>query len=273
MKRIIIAFVAVLLVAAAVAAGCGKKSEAPSGAKAILDKSQSVADQIKSLKANGDAVVNTPQSEVKETKMTFEMEGNIISKTEVNARISATDQSGKKTDAYIVDGWAYSYSATTGWVKQKVEDAQEFALMTPNQINELSKYAEDAKQLPDEGNNYVISFNVGSKFFEQTLEGAEKSDSSPADPQTLEMAKALFKSLNMSMVMKIDKTTYYPSETTVKMSADSVPILGKTDVALKMLFTGYNQPVDVTLPPEAQAARELPAGTSGGLPTIPGLGL
>lgn len=276
MKKFTIALLALFFVTSVVLVGCGKKKES-TGAEAILKKSQAVADDIKSLRASGDAVINTPESEVQETKMTFEMEGNIISETEVNAKITAIDEDGKRTDAYIVDGWAYSYSPTTGWVKQKVEDAQDFgagALMTPNQISELSKYAEELKQLPDEGNNYVLSFKVGTRFFEQAFQGAEEAagGSAPTDQETLEMAKALLKGLNMTMTMKIDKTTHFPSETRVSMSAETVPILGKMDVSLTMRFTDYNKPVDVTLPAEAQAARELPPG-AGGLPSLPGLGL
>lgn len=270
MKKILIALLAVLLSTAVLAAGCGKKSES-AGAKAILEKTQAASEKIKSLKANGEAVMSTPQSEVKETRMAFDMESNIISRSDVELRMTSTDESGARSDVYVVDGWAYTYSAGTGWIKQKVENAEELgagALMTPGQVSEISKFAEKLEQLPDEGDNYVISFEVGTRFFEQALEGAEGSG---MDEETMEAAKALMKGIEMSMVLKVDKNTYFPSETTVKMSTAALPMLGEADVSLKMTFLDYNQPVTVALPAEAQSARELPGGMPGGLP-IPGLG-
>lgn len=275
MKKITVALVAATMIVAALVAGCGKKPES-GGAKAILDKSQAAAREVKSLKATGDALIKTPESEVKETRMSFEMESNVISDTDVEARITATDEDGSRTDAYIVDGWAYSSSPETGWVKQKIDGAQELgtgALLTPNQVSEFSKYAENAKQLADEGGNFVISFDLGTSFFDQAFEAAGKSDGSAPDQEMLEMAKALLETFSMKMVLKIDKKTYYPGEATMKIAADAVPMLGNADITLKMAFTGYNKPVEIVLPAEARAAVEMPEGTSGGLPGIPGLGL
>ncbi len=282
MKKLVLAIMVMLLIAAVVAAGCGKKeASAPKGAQAVLDKSQKASQEVKSLKASGSAAILTPQSEVKESKMTFEMEGNIISESEVEAKITASEDKGKKTEAYIVGGYAYSFDTTTGWVKQKVDSAQELGtgMLTPGQLTSLGKYAENLKELPEEGNNYVLSFDVGSKFFEKSLTGAEQPGSQPAgeDQQStqdmLKLAREMLKGLKMSVVMKIDKTTYYPNETTIKMSLKEMPIIGDMSVDMKMAFTDYNKPVSVTLPAEAQNAKELPAGMPGGLPGIPGLGL
>jgi outer membrane murein-binding lipoprotein Lpp len=281
MKKLVLVVVAVVLVAAVVVAGCGKKSDAPTSAQGILDKSQQASQDVKSLKANGSADVLTPDSEVKESKTTFQMEGNIISETDVEAKIVATDQSGEKTEAYVMDGYAYSYSPTTGWVKQKVDSAAELGggMMTPGQLTNLSKYAENLEKLPDEGNNYVISFDVGSKFFEEALEGADfTSSSSPSSEEEqnaqamVELAKQMLAGLKMNIVMKIDKTTYLPSETAVKMSLKDAPMLGDMTVDMTMNFSDYDQPVTVSLPPEAQNAQEMPS-TAGGIPSIPGLGI
>ena len=282
MKKLVLAIIAALLVAAVVVAGCGKKeASAPKGAQAILDKSQKASQEVKSLKSSGSADILTPQSEVKESKMTFVMEGNIVSESEVEARITASEDSGKKTDVYIVGGYAYSFDATTGWVKQKVDSAQGLGsgMLTPGQLTGLGKYAENLKELPEEGNNYVLSFDVGPKFFEKSLADVGQSGSQPAggDQQSaqdmVKLAREMLKGLKMSVVMKIDKTTYLPSETTIKMSLKEIPIIGNMSVDMKMAFTDYNVPVSVALPAEAQNAKEVPAGLPGGLPGIPGLGL
>lgn len=282
MKKLVLAIIATLLIAAVVVAGCGKKeASTPKGAQAILDKSQKASQEVKSLKASGSADILTPQSEVKESKMTFDMEGNIISETEVEAKITASEDNGKKTEAYIIDGYAYSFDTTTGWVKQKVDSAQELGsgMLTPGQITGLGKYAENLKELPEEGDNYVLSFDVGSEFFEKTLTGAEQPGSEPAseDQQAaqdiVKLAREMLKGLKMSVVMKIDKSTYYPSETTINMSLKDAPIIGDMSVDMKMAFSDYNKPVTVALPAEAQNAKEIQGGLPGGLPSIPGLGL
>jgi hypothetical protein len=166
-------------------------------------------------------------------------------------------------------------------VKQKVDSAQELGggILTPGQITGLGKYAENLKELPEEGNNYVLSFDVGSEFFEKTLAGAEQPGSQPAseDQQSaqdmVKLAREMLKGLEMSVVMKIDKSTYYPSETTIKMSLKEIPIIGDMSVDMKMAFSNYNEPVTVALPAEAQNAKEIQGGLPGGLPSIPGLGL
>ena len=281
MKKLMLAVVAALVVALLVVAGCGKKSNAPTSAQGILEKSQQASKEIKSLKASGSADVLTPDSEVKESKVAFDMEGNIISETEVQAKIVATDEKGEKTEAYIMDGYAYSYNPDTGWVKQKVDSSQQLTsgFMTPSQLTDLSKYAENLKKLPDEGNNFVISYDVSSKFFEKTLEGTATGSSAPATEEEkaaqdmVELAKQMLAGLKMTVVMKIDKTTYYPSETKVTMTLKDAPLLGDMSVDMKIAFTDYNQPVTVSLPPEAQNAQEVPSGTAGGIPSIPGLGI
>ncbi len=281
MKKLVLAVVAAMLIAVVVLAGCGNKSAAPTSAQGILDRSQEASQDVESLKASGSADVLTPDSEVKESRMTFDMEGNIISETEVEAKIVATDDKGEKTEAYVMDGYAYSYSATTGWVKQKVDSAAELGsgMMTPGQLADMSKYAENLEKLPDEGNNYVISFDVGSKFIEEALEGATATSSAPESEEAqnaqdmIELAKQMLAGLEMNIVMKIDKTTYLPSATSVKMSLKDAPLLGDMSVDMAMTFSGYNEPVTVSLPPEAQNAQEIPSAAAGGIPSIPGLGI
>ncbi|HEY5530791.1 MAG TPA: DUF6612 family protein [Candidatus Anoxymicrobiaceae bacterium] len=280
MKKLALAVLVALLVATIVVAGCGKKeSKAPTGAQGILVKSQVAAKGIKSFKGNGAADVQTPQSESKETKITYNMQEKIVTSDEVQMSFSATQQNGQQNFVYIMDGFMYSYSPAQGWEKQKVDSAQQVlgtSFVSPDQISEMSKYAQNLKKLPDEGNNYVLSFNVSSKFFEKALSTSTGSSSSPSqskpDQSTMELIKGLLQSLSMKVKMNIDKTTYYPSSTNVTISIKGAPLVGDVSGAMDMAFTDYNTPVTITLPPEAQAAKEV-APSATGLPTIPGLGL
>ena len=277
------ALTATLLVSALLVAGCGcgKSSKPATGAQAILDQSQKATADVKSVKAAGTANVITPDSEVKEARTTFEMQGNFISETEVQARIVATDEKGQTTEAYIMDGYAYSYSTLTGWEKQKVDEAQGLSsgMISPGQVTELSKYAENLEELPEEDGSYVISFDVGSKFFEETLTGAQDQAAEPtteeqqAAQDMMELAKQMLDGLEMTVVMKIDKETYFPTSIVLEMSLKDAPMLGDMSVEMEVSFSEYNTPVAVVLPEEAKSAPERPSGLPGGLPGIPGLGL
>ena len=279
MKKLGLAVIVALLIAAVVVAGCGKKeSKAPTGAQAVLSKSQQASKNIKSFKAGGTADLQTPQSEVKANKITYDSQTKVITTSDVETALKATDDKGKTTQVYIVGGYMYSFDTAQGWTKQKVENAEQLTgsnLFSPNQISEMGKYAKNLKQLPDEGNNYVISFDVGTKFFENALAGAGQS-SSPSNAQAskdaMDLIKGMLGGLSMNVVMKVDKTTYYPSSAKINVGLKGAPMIGDLTALTDMAFTGYNEPVTITLPPEAQSAKEV-APSATGLPNIPGLGL
>jgi len=284
MKKLSLVVLVALFVAVLVVAGCGKKEpKAPTGAKQILDKSQQVTKDIKSVKGSGSADVLMPQSEEKETKVTFNMESNVISKDDVEVYMVATEQAGEETQVYLVGGYMYSYSPKTGWEKQKVQGAEDLTsagLLSPSTVSDLSKYAQNVKQLPDEGNNYVISFDVSSQFFEKALSSAQGQQSSAptseeqkALQQMTDLMKDMLKGLNMNMVLKIDKTTYYPADAVVTLGIKGAPVIGDMTANLKTAFTDYNKPVTITLPPEARNAPEKASGLPSGIPSLPGLGL
>jgi outer membrane lipoprotein-sorting protein len=280
MKKLALAVLVALLVATVVVAGCGKKeSKAPTGAQGILAKSQEAVKSIKSFKGNGSADLKTPQSESKEAKYTYNMQEKIITSDDLQVSFSATQQNGQQNLVYVMDGYMYSYSSAQGWEKQKVASAQQVlgtSFVSPDQISKMSKYAQNLKKLPDEGNNYVLSFSVSSKFFENALSTSTGSSSSSSqskpDQSTMDLIKGLLQSLSMKIKTNIDKTTYYPSSTNVAVSIKDAPLIGNMSVAMDMTFSDYNAPVTITLPPEAQAAKEV-APSATGLPTIPGLGL
>jgi len=264
------------------AVGCGKsKGAAPNSAKGILDKSLKAVLNAKSLKVNGSIDLKTPEAEEKESKETITGEFNIISTSEIEGHLVAQDQKGQKSEAYLKGGYAYTYSPTSGWEKQKTSGVQDLTtgLIDPENLATMIKYAENPKKLPDEGNNQVVSFDVGNKFYKEMLSGLEAESSAPTTAEQSsaqqygDLLKSMVGDIASSVVMKVDKTTSYPSEVTVKVSAKGIPIMGDISLDSKMAFTDYDVPVTITVPPEAASAKEVEPGTTTGIPGIPGLGI
>ena len=284
MKKFWFTLLIALMVATTVvsAVGCGKsKGAAPNSAKGILDKSLKAVLNAKSLKVNGSIDLKTPEAEEKESKETITGEFNIISTSEIEGHLVAQDQKGQKSEAYLKGGYGYTYSPASGWEKQKTSGVQDLTtgLIDPENLATMIKYAENPKKLPDEGNNQVVSFDVGKKFYDELLSGLNEESSAPNTAEQSmaqqygDLLKGLVGDIAASVVMKVDKTTSYPSEVTVKVSAKGIPVMGDVSLDSKMAFTDYNVPVTVTLPPEAASAKEVEPGLPTGIPGLPGLGL
>jgi len=281
MRKVMLVVVASLLVAVLVVVGCGKKDESLS-AEDIVNKSQKASESIESLKASGTVDFKTPEAEEKESKLDYEAEVNVVSEDDVQARIVATDEKSEKSEAYLYDGYMYSNSPTAGWTKQKVENLEQLqstGITSPSDLIELSKYAENLKKLPDEGNNHVISFDVGGKFFDEALKNAEGATSSGDTTggeevdEMMELVKEMVKGLKVAVVMKIDKESFYTTEADIDASLKGVPLFGDVSIAVVSSFSDYNAPVVIALPAEAEGAKEVTGDLPTGLPGLPGLGL
>jgi len=282
MRKSSIALLVALMVAAVVlsAAGCGKKESANS-AKGILENSQKALLNARSTKVNGSIVVKTPGAEEKQSKDTFTGEFNNIGGGDVEGHVVGQDQDGQQSEGYLKDGYAYTYKPTTGWQKQKMEGVtgSTAAMINPESVSAMIKYAENLQKLPDQSKNHVISFDVGKKFYQEVLSGLEEASSAPTTAEQSmaqqygDLIKSMVGDIQVSVVMKIDKANYYPSEVTVKASAKDIPMMGDVSMESSMTFSDYDVPVTVTLPPEAASAKEMESGLSGGIPGLPGLGL
>ncbi len=284
MKKFFICTLAGLLVIAVLASGCGgkQKTSKPSGkAQDILARNQKKMQGVKSLKMTGKATVLTPQSETKEESVTYQGEMAMVGNDEVEMHLVTTESSGENSEVYVVGGYVYNFDPARGWTKQKVTaGSAEANLLTPAGISGLSKYAENMKLGASSGGKHVLTFDVGSKLFEQIFEQAAGSDSSTApsskaEKQLVESMKDMFKGLKMGVVYKIDRNTMLADSASVTMSMKNAPIIGDMSIDMTVTFTDYNVPVTITLPPEAQNAPEVQPNASGvpSIPSIPGLGL
>ena len=286
MKKVVIVSLAVLMIGAIIAAGCGSKAtkSASSPAQQVLEKSQAKMQDVQTVKITGKANVLTPQSEVKKESYDFDASMKIISKDDVEMQMVAKDSAGKTTAVYMLGGYVYTNDPTTGWTKQKAQSSGNAtsSLLSPSGITELSKYATNMKLEPVQGGAYTVSFDVGSKYFQllsdQATAGTDTGSTSPsgedqkAAQQLAQTMKDMMTGIQMGVVYKIDKNSMLAQSSTINMSMKGAPIVGDMTADMTANFSDYNAPVTVTLPPEAQNAREVQPGPSG-IPSIPGLGL
>jgi len=286
MKKVVIVSLAVLMIGAIIAAGCGSKAtkSASSPAQQVLEKSQAKMQDVQTVKITGKANVLTPQSEVKKESYDFDASMKIISKDDVEMQMVAKDSAGKTTAVYMLGGYVYTNDPTTGWTKQKAQSSGNAtsSLLSPSGITELSKYATNMKLEPVRGGTYTVSFDVGSKYFQllidQATAGTDTGSTSPsgedqkAAQQLAQTMKDMMAGIQMGVVYKIDKNSMLAQSSTINMSMKGAPIVGDMTADMTANFSDYNAPVTVTLPPEAQNAREVQPGPSG-IPSIPGLGL
>lgn len=282
MRKVVLGSLVGLLIAAVVVAGCGSSPKKPSSqAQQVLADNTKKMEDVKTVKLVGKATVLTPQSETKEESVTYEGEMKVVSKDDIEMHMVATDSAGKKSEFYMVGGYLYNFDPAKGWVKQKVQaGSTEAALFTPTGVSDLTKYAENLKLGTSSADEYVITFDIGSKLFEQMFDQAmgttpSTAPASQAEQQLMQSMKDMFKGLKMGVVYKVNKKTLLGDSASITMSMKGTPIIGDMSVDMAMTFKDYNAPVTITLPPEAQAAPEVQPNPSGipNIPSIPGLGL
>lgn len=281
MKKVLVSTVVALLLVALLAAvgllaGCGGSSSSGNlTPEQVLEQSNKKMESVKSFKANGSYSMKTGSAtgtapDAGADAFTYEMLVKLTGDKGFDGRM-AIKGGGQDTDIYISDGWAYFEVEGTGWVKQKMDESGSISAPTPADMAEFSKGAENLKLLPSDGEYYKISFNVSPAYFEKAMSQQGATEGVPAEYSS--MMKELAKQMKMSAEFTINKNTMYLEDVNMKISMGEIPQVGKMDVSMDMVFSDYNKPVAVSLPPEAKGAKEMPATTEGGVPGIPGLGL
>lgn len=285
MKKVVVVLIVALAIGAVVAAGCGssKSGRTPTaGGKAqdILKANQAKMADVKSFKIDGTYTVTTPSAEVKTETATITGEVQMVGPNDVRAHVVATPSGGgKPSEIYVADGFQYQYDPNKGWSKSKVgstSDLSSSGILTPSSIADLTKYAENMKLGPVKNGKYVLTFDIGAKFFDQVFkqaaQGAEGSTptgtSAQSAQQLAEAMKELLSGLTMSMTYKIDKTSDLADSASIKVSLKG-SALGDATADINLNFSDYNAPVTITVPPEALNAPE--QQTTGGIPSLPNL--
>lgn len=286
MKRFGIATLIGIMIMALALAGCGGGGDDKVSAKEILQKSQDAAETLESFTATGSAqfqMEDIDTGEVDEADLDYSMKMNRIDDETYEAEITLTEKtSGEEFLIYMMEDYAYVYYEDT-WVKQPIDEASSgiaSATLTPDQISDMSKYAEDLEKGKDDGDDYVISYDIGSGFFSELLQAAsdsgitdselldEAAGESGLDPEMmLEAAEQLLSGLNLEVTMRVNKDTYYVSGASVRIALAGNDLFGSMNGKMEIKIKNINKPVDIELPDEALDAIEIDPSD---LDSIPG---
>jgi hypothetical protein len=288
MKKVAIGLLASLLIAAVLVAGCGgsKTTSKPVSSKAqdILTTNQGNMQDVKYVKMKGTATVNTPGAEVKTETTQIEAEMKVNGPKDSEVYMKTTESSGAVSEVYVQDGYAYTYEPNAGWSKMKVDSGGGLSSgnFTPEAISDLTKFAQAVTMKPEQNGKYVITFDLGDKFFTEMLNQAgSTSGTTPssaeqsAGQQLSQTMGEMLKGIQMNVVYTVDKKTLLGDKVTIDVSMKNAPALGDMSANITATFYDYGVPVTITLPPEAQNAPERQPGPGGlpNIPSIPGLGL
>ncbi|MBN2169228.1 MAG: hypothetical protein JW738_08285 [Actinobacteria bacterium] len=269
MKKLLVALISLMLVLGSIAicaTGCGGKSSAE--AADILDKSNAAMQKITSFTMKTTGKYEMDMTEGMDQDIKMEMKADMSDPQNLKAQI-VTSMMGMDTEMYLLGNYSYMEMPGMGWVKTPMADMGEYSQMTPEDISNMSKGAEDVKLVSEDGNSYEVSFTVGSKYFESAFEGDALGDE--LGEELSGMFEDMIKNMSMSAVFKIDKKTMYTTEAKVKMDMKDVPMIGNMTADMVMKYSDYNKPVTIELPPEAAAAPEIDPSELGTTPSLPGL--
>jgi len=147
--------------------------------------------------------------------------------------------------------------------------------MTQTSPAEIAKFAENAENLKvvsETGTSYKISFDIGQALLKEQM--GSQQDMGELSPEMQKMLDDMLKNMKMSAVFTINKKTMFIEDANIKMTLTDFPMVGDMALDMTMAFSDFNEPVSVSLPPEAANAQEVAEiPSASGFPGFPGLGL
>lgn len=284
MRKLAICCVILLLAAALVVAGCGSKKEATStpndsgnlSAKKILEESSKKMQTVKSSKAAGAYKMSTSAASSatsgQNTDFTFEMEMDLSDQQKPEMKMAMKGM-GQDTLLYMTGGFVYMEVPDQGWVKSPVGDSGSMSQTSPAEIAKFAEDAENLRIVSESGGSYKISFDIGQDMLKEQM-GAQQN-TSELGPEVQKMIDEMIKNMKMTAVFTINKSTMYIEDARINMAVKNFPMVGDMTLDMAMKFSDFDQPVSVSLPPEAANATEtaeIPSSTTG-VPGFPGFGL
>jgi len=276
MKKAVIALVSAAVVALMLAlvllGGCGQpKTETYSGkARQILSDTNKKMQAVKSLKVSGAYDVQTKMQGSENANFDYSMEVNAADPQNTERHVSVKGKD-KSSEVYVVGGYAYSDAPGQGWVKVKAGESDSLSQSTPAGMLELAASAKNLRMVSEDANTYGITFNVGGDYLEQQIRQALGVDQSGLDLEG--ELDTIVKNTSMRADFTISKSTMYIDSAKLTMKMRGIPVAGDMGLVMTMAFSGFNEPVAISLPEEARSAREVvetPTTPPGSVPVFPG---
>ncbi|MBU4193479.1 MAG: hypothetical protein KKE79_04580 [Actinobacteria bacterium] len=274
-RRVLFVSIMMLIAIALTLSGCGGGRDttdlSAEKAREVLDDSNRKMGELESLEAYGsyDLEAQGPQGEDLDFEFQVEMDvspGN----PEVHMTI---DSAGETTDVYMKDGYTYLRVPDEGWVKTEAgaSDADGFSPPTPTRILEFSENARNLRMISEDRDHYRLAFDVGEEFLEQQIKAGFGVGGSVAGSE--EVLQEIIDKTEMTAVFRISKATRYIENADFTMKIGNMPMVGDVSLTIRMEFSRFNEPVNISLPPEALDATEIKPTPKPppALPGIPGI--
>jgi len=272
MRRVLFVSIGLLIAVALTLSGCGGGQEASDlsteKAREVLDDSNRKMGELESLEAYGSYDLEAQGSQGENLDFEFRVKMDVSRENpEVHMTMNSADET---TDVYMKDGYMYVQVPDEGWVKTEsgASDADGFSPPTPTRILEFSENARNLRMVSEDRDHYRIAFDVGEEFIEQQIRASFGTGGSVAGSE--EILQEIIEKTEMTAVFRISKTTKYIENADFIMKIVSMPMVGDVSLSIKMEFSLFNEPVDISLPPEALDATEIKP-TPKPPPTIPGI--
>jgi hypothetical protein len=265
MRKVMLAAIAVLLVAAMVVAGCGKITPKKNDAQKLLKDSNKAMQSVKSYKATGSINISSKASNTGNTNFSFEMQIQQKGPKDFEGRM-LVHSSGQDIEIFMANGFSYTKDPTQGWIKQPLGDASGFSnLGSPADISKLGNAAQNTRILQEDSQSYKIGFDLNANYIRELM-GLQKSTAG-LSAEEKKIADAMVKGMQMGALFKIEKSTKYVLSMVMNFNIPNMPTVGAVSMEEKIDLSEFNKPVEVNLPAEAINAPE--ATGSGALtPTL-----
>ena len=276
--------VPIILVVAALAAGCGGATATPLTAQEIAGNAVSAYQSVKTVKIGMDMVMAL-NMEGAQQPMKIDMKASATGSLDVtNTRMNmlmnvdmtmpVVGNQKTSTDMYIVDNWLYMkvFVPVVGdqwmrmklspemWQQQNQLDRQIQVLKTAIKVTSLGEETVDGTLC------YVLSVTPDMAALAGFLASEMQQGSTTDFLENADLSR-LFK----SVVIKewVSKQDYLPMKLDMRMGLEMLPedVGAKstdfTRMAMEMSIVGkyydYNKPLDITLPAAAAGAKEAPS--------------
>ena len=267
--------IAVVIIAGAVGAtvvlGKKKTPEVPAGGKStlttgIVTGTTAEARQAGSiLLKSADAMASvtsvktdmTMEAQVNGRTIAGQMQIEQVKKgaSDIETKMTGVLQ-GQECIMYVVGSTAFLY-ANGSWTKAKfpvVPSASGVSGMAMGSLGYVQDYlraAPDPAIVSEDATSYAIRFNLGPDYFRKEI---EKMKAGGVD-QGSDAARA---NRDMQLTFTINKTDYLVSDLKEAIVSHGAQAGGDVSTSMDFKLYGYDTPVSIIVPPEAQNAPEMP---------------
>lgn len=249
-------FTLLLIVPTVLAPGCGKKESDPGALRDIIDASNETMQRVKTFELKFNSIVDAPVLSDKKEKLSVTATADISNKDNLKYHIQFSGI-GTSTEAYSIDNYLYANVPDKGWMKSPADEVHglmDVFQLSPSELNKLTDNAQGLKLRSETDKNYVISFKVGPEFFEEAV--IDRQAMKDIEPEVKYMIKEMSKRTIINAVFTIDKETMRVTEVDLGMDVKDIELVGDINMKIKAGFSKYDEPVEITLPPEAVNARD-----------------